>query len=160
MNKKYFYCYSIKLNKFLLGNNLKYISQGVNPNSGFRYYLYESNDQFNEVFSHYKEDYCDRKFKNNSRFVPLQVNRKELFNGNIVKRFPGIRKYTSTLMVLMDFSGINGNVIKNEDLKSIAKISNTTIPKLKEKIELFEKLGLIEGANDQDKIWCWHIPKW
>lgn len=51
MNKKYYYCYSYPLKKFLLVNGERYILRSVNNKTKKRYWVFEKNEKLNKLLS-------------------------------------------------------------------------------------------------------------
>ena len=56
-NKKYFFCYSYNLKKFISNNGVRYEFAGNNPNNGKPYWGYLKDEKLNSLLSKWNEQY-------------------------------------------------------------------------------------------------------
>lgn len=56
MNNGYFYCYSPRLKSRLLDEGERFICVGLNENTHRKFWLFEDNDNLNEVLTAWREE--------------------------------------------------------------------------------------------------------
>lgn len=52
-NKDYFYCYSPRLRRFIREGGTRWIEKGVNPKSGYPYWVFEHCKRLEELLKEY-----------------------------------------------------------------------------------------------------------
>lgn len=51
---KYFFCYSINLFRFIRDRGICYISKGINPSTNKTFWLFERNEDLNNLLAQWK----------------------------------------------------------------------------------------------------------
>lgn len=54
MNKKYYYCYSYPLKKFLIDSGQYSIVKGIHPNSKKQYWVFERNNELDKLLTEWQ----------------------------------------------------------------------------------------------------------
>lgn len=53
--KKFFYCYSVNLKKYLMNNGLRYDVVAVNPNSNKTFWRFERNEVLDDLLTQWSK---------------------------------------------------------------------------------------------------------